>query len=140
MNAALQQKIEELQRNLMQVTNEKVKALVKFAQLKQEHQLLIEMKIEISTLKESMESLECLTSSIHRLRLSLFKTKKSVTCEDVVSSISEVLNEIINEAKFVKTALGSSLPISWSGEGDTGYTGDNASTGTTHQECTKGLG
>ncbi|XLS75386.1 hypothetical protein HN51_032251 [Arachis hypogaea] len=185
MNAALQQKIEELQRNLMQVTNEKVKALVKFAQLKQEHQLLIEkldqetkyekaivsigerklithkrdeslknllkktylsrwigplyksgnevdsnpnnegkflnkrtscmdfarMKIEISTLKESMESLECLTSSIHRLRLSLFKTKKSVTCEDVVSSISEVLNEIINEAKFVKTALGSSLPI-----------------------------
>ncbi|XP_057736792.1 uncharacterized protein LOC130954074 [Arachis stenosperma] len=97
------------------------------------------MKIEISTLKESMESLECLTSSIHRLRLSLFKTKKSVACEDVVSSISEVLNEIINEAKFVKTALGSSLPISWSGEGDTGYTGDNASTGTTHQECAKGL-
>ncbi|KAL1317070.1 hypothetical protein HN51_069188 [Arachis hypogaea] len=209
MNAALQQKIEELQRNLVQVTNEKVKALVEFAQLKQEHQLLIEkldqetkhgkamvsigesklitherdgslknllkktylsrwigpldksgnevnsnpnnegkflnkrstsmdfarMKIEIATFKESMESLECLTSSIHRLRLSLFKTKESVACEDVVSNISEVLNEIINEAKLVKTALGSSLPISWSGEGDAGYTGDNGGSGTPHQEC-----
>ncbi|XP_015945338.2 uncharacterized protein LOC107470457 [Arachis duranensis] len=194
MNAALQQKIEELQRNLMQFLSRKLdqetkyeKAIVSIGERKlithkrdeslknllkktylsrwigplyksgnevdsnpnNEGKFLnkrtscmdfARMKIEISTLKESMESLECLTSSIHRLRLSLFKTKKSVTCEDVVSSISEVLNEIINEAKFVKTALGSSLPISWSGEGDTGYTGDNASTGTTHQECTKGLG
>ncbi|XP_057754456.1 uncharacterized protein LOC130973806 isoform X2 [Arachis stenosperma] len=34
MNVGLQQKIEELQKNLMQVTHEKVKALVEFAQLK----------------------------------------------------------------------------------------------------------
>ncbi|MED6119150.1 hypothetical protein PIB30_009252 [Stylosanthes scabra] len=210
MNAALQQKTEELQRNLAQVTNEKVQALVEYAQLKQEHQLLLEkldqetkhgkavvsigerklvtherdgslrnilkktylsrwigpldksgnevdsnpnnegkflskrstsmdfarMKIEIATLKESMESLECLTSSIHRLRLSLFKTKESVASEDEVSSVLEALNEIISEAKLVKTALGSSLPISWSVDGDAGYSGDNAgSSGTGHQEC-----
>ncbi|KAL4274191.1 hypothetical protein AHAS_AhasUnG0017600 [Arachis hypogaea] len=67
------------------------------------------------------------------------RPKESIACEDVVSGISEILNEIINEAKLVKTALGSSLPISWLGEGDAGYPGDNAGTNTTYQECTKGL-
>ncbi|XP_075488749.1 uncharacterized protein LOC142527728 isoform X2 [Primulina tabacum] len=41
-NAALQKKIEELQRNLLQVTNEKVKALMELAQLKQEKYVLQE--------------------------------------------------------------------------------------------------
>lgn len=41
-NAALQKKIEELQRNLFQVTTEKVKALMELAQLKQDYQLLQE--------------------------------------------------------------------------------------------------
>ncbi|XP_068467776.1 spindle pole body component 110 isoform X3 [Phaseolus vulgaris] len=41
-NSALQGKTEELQRTLLQVTNEKVKALMELAQLKQEHQLLLE--------------------------------------------------------------------------------------------------
>ncbi|XP_024017865.1 TATA element modulatory factor isoform X5 [Morus notabilis] len=41
-NTALQRKIEELQRNLLQVTNEKVRALMELAQLKQEYQLLKE--------------------------------------------------------------------------------------------------
>ncbi|XP_073026999.1 uncharacterized protein [Primulina eburnea] len=41
-NAALQKKIEELQRNLLQVTNEKVKALMELAQLKQEKYILQE--------------------------------------------------------------------------------------------------
>jgi len=35
--------------------------------------MFIRMKIENATLKESMESMERLTSSIHRLRLSLLK-------------------------------------------------------------------
>lgn len=183
-NAALQRKMEELQRNLLQVTNEKVKALMELAQLKQQYQLLQEksgqevkrgnvladiggkkllpferdgklknllkrtylrrwigtldisgdeaevyhnnegklfsgrsnsmdfarMKIEHATLKESMESIEHLTSSIHRLRLPLMKAKESVT--------SEALDDIISEAKLVKTALGSSLPVSWSAEAD----------------------
>ncbi|KAB5520669.1 hypothetical protein DKX38_024988 [Salix brachista] len=39
-NAALQKKTEELQRNLLQVTNEKVKALMELAQLKLEYQQL----------------------------------------------------------------------------------------------------
>ncbi|XP_073308820.1 uncharacterized protein [Primulina huaijiensis] len=41
-NAGLQKKIEELQRNLLQVTNEKVKALMELAQLKQEKYVLQE--------------------------------------------------------------------------------------------------
>ncbi|WJX59943.1 hypothetical protein P8452_45210 [Trifolium repens] len=204
-NSALQIKTEELQRNLLQVTNEKVKALMELAQLKQEHQLLLEkldhetkqgvdtgerklvirerdgtlknllkksylkrwigpldvggkevdssphnegnflnqrsssvdfarMKIENATLKESMDSMEHLTSSIHRLRLSLWKVKESVTSEGSVSSVLEVLNGVINEAKLLRTALGSSLPISWSVETEVGYTGDREGVDTVHQE------
>ncbi|KAK9287549.1 hypothetical protein L1049_015970 [Liquidambar formosana] len=190
---ALQKKIEELQRSLQQVTNEKVKALMEFAQLKQENQLLQEkvgheikqgkyladvgdrrivshgrdgrlknllkktylnrwigtldslgtdaeaqlnnernfssrrsnynmdfarMKIENATLKESMESIEHLTSTIHRLRFSLLKAKESGTSEGTVKSMSEAVDNIITEAKLVKTALGSSLPVSWSADAD----------------------
>ncbi|KAJ8769025.1 hypothetical protein K2173_024021 [Erythroxylum novogranatense] len=189
-NAALQKKVEELQRNLLQVTNEKVKALMELAQLKQEYQLLVQeriepeikqgnaflgirkrflinerdgplrnllkktsltrwigaldlsgnetgahqngegnfnsarsnnmdfarMKIENATLKEGMESMEHLTSSIHRLRLAIVKVKESIPCVDNFLGISEALDNIISEAKIVKTALGSSLPISWSAD------------------------
>ncbi|KAI3964327.1 hypothetical protein MKW92_043410 [Papaver armeniacum] len=41
-NAALQEKMDELQKNLLQVTNEKVKALMELAQLRQEYQVLQE--------------------------------------------------------------------------------------------------
>ncbi|KAF7127625.1 hypothetical protein RHSIM_Rhsim11G0152600 [Rhododendron simsii] len=205
-NASLQKKVEELQRNLLQVMNEKVKALMELAQLKQNYQRLQEydsfsftlfetsivvirkinlemkqgkvlaeggenriqervgslknllkrtylkrwvgtldspgneaeanlnyegnlgnkgsnyrmdvarMKIENATLKESLESMEHLTSAICRLRLSLLKVKE--TYEDSVSGASEALNSIVTEAKLVKTALGSSLPVSWSAEAD----------------------
>ncbi|RVW31333.1 hypothetical protein CK203_046248 [Vitis vinifera] len=76
------------------------------------------MKIENATLKESMESIEHLTSSIRRLRLTLLEAKESVTSGGTVSSVLEALDDIINEAKLVKTALGSSLPVSWSAEAD----------------------
>ncbi|KAA8545768.1 hypothetical protein F0562_020781 [Nyssa sinensis] len=189
-NAALQKKMEELQRNLLQVTNEKVKALMELAQMKQEYQLLQEkisqeikqgklladiggkrifqerdgklknllkktylrrwigtldpngdeaeahlnyegnaanrrtnysldfarMKIENATLKESLESMERLTSSVRRLRLSLIKVKESTTSECTVTSMSETLDDIYTEANLVKTALCSSLPVSWSAE------------------------
>ncbi|XP_023553791.1 kinetochore protein SLK19 isoform X1 [Cucurbita pepo subsp. pepo] len=185
-NAALQRKTEELQRNLLQVTHEKVKALMELAQVKEELQLLKEksvddlkrgagtverklvsheregklkgllkasylrrwvgmpeisgseaavyvdneenyssrksavdfarMKIENATLRESIESMEQLTTSIHRLRLSLLKAKESGTSEGPTSSVLEALKGIINEAKLIKTALSSSLPISWSAE------------------------
>ncbi|XP_065870901.1 uncharacterized protein [Euphorbia lathyris] len=191
-NAALQKKLEELQRNLLQVTNEKVKALMDFAQLKQEYQQFQEktgheiqpgnsladtggkklipydrdgrlknllkktylkrwigesdlggseeeaqlnsegilsskrfnnidfatMKIENATLKESLESMDHLTSSIHRLRLAVLKVKESVACEDTDLNTAEALRGIISEAKLLKTALGSSLPISWAAETD----------------------
>ncbi|KAL2349541.1 hypothetical protein Fmac_003541 [Flemingia macrophylla] len=210
-NSALQSKTEELQRNLLQVTNEKVKALMELAQLKQEHQLLLEklghetkqgkgvvntverklltrekdgalknllkksylrrwigpmdvranevnssshnegkffnhrsssmdfarqvMKIENATLKESMESIEHLTSSIHKLRLSLLKAKESLNSEGTISSVSEILNDVIHEAELLRTALGSSLPTSWSVEADISYIGYGVSSDTGHQEC-----
>ncbi|KAG5061711.1 hypothetical protein JHK87_002740 [Glycine soja] len=208
-NSALQGKTEELQRNLLQVTNEKVKALMELAQLKQEHQLLLEKfghepkqgkgvvntgdrqlvtrerdgtlknllkksylrrwigpldvsgnevdsssnnegkifnhrsssmdfarhVIENATLKESMESMERLTSSIHRLRLSLLKATESVISEGTISGVSEILNDVIHEAELLRTALGSSLPTSWSAEADISYIGYNVGSDTGHQEC-----
>ncbi|KAG8368490.1 hypothetical protein BUALT_Bualt15G0051100 [Buddleja alternifolia] len=183
-NAALQKKIEELQRNLLQVTNEKVKALMELAQLKQERYMLQEktvedkvqgkhmgetgerkiiqekdgklknllkrtyltrwvggsdgndadshvnydksnyhmdfarMKIENATLKESLESMEHLLSSVRRLRITLLKVKDSAKAESGNTSCFEALDRIIAEAKLVKMALSSSLPISWSAETD----------------------
>ncbi|GMJ06822.1 maternal effect embryo arrest 13 [Hibiscus trionum] len=180
-NAALQKKIDELHRNLLQVTNEKVKALLELAQLKRRYQLLqekisnemkqgnvlaevadrrivtyekdgklknllkktylrrwvgaldaggneaeappnsmdfISLRIENATLKESMESIDYLTSTVHRLRLSLLKVTELINSEDTDTSASLTLDEIITEAKLVRTALGSSLPVSWSAEGD----------------------
>ncbi|KAF5195971.1 Myosin heavy chain-related protein, partial [Thalictrum thalictroides] len=46
--AAIQKKMEELQRNLQQVTNEKVKALMELAQHKQDYQILQEMTQRVS--------------------------------------------------------------------------------------------
>ncbi|KAJ7946172.1 Myosin heavy chain-like protein [Quillaja saponaria] len=191
-NSALQRKVEELQRNLQQVTNEKVTALMELAQLKLEHHLLLKnlgqenkqvnfagigesklttherdgrfrnlmkktylrrwigpvgvsgneadvdpniegklftqrsngmdfarMKIENATLKESVECLERLTSSVHKLRLSLLQAaKESAVCKDTNAGISEILGDIVGEVKLLKTALCSSLPISWSAEAD----------------------
>ncbi|KDO57912.1 hypothetical protein CISIN_1g006179mg [Citrus sinensis] len=198
-NSALQKKIEELQRNLFQVTTEKVKALMELAQLKQDYQLLQEkicnemkeekvlagngekriviperdgrlrnllkktnlrrwigtldfsgnegqadlniregistrrsnsidfarMRIENATLKESLENMDHLISSIRRLRLSLSKVKELATSEDTIGSMSETLDDIITEAKLVKTALGSSLPVSWIAESDDGSINEN---------------
>ncbi|KAL1833715.1 hypothetical protein ACET3Z_003366 [Daucus carota] len=189
-NAALQNKLEDLQRNLLQVTNEKVNALMELAQLKQDYYLLQEkviqeikqgnplpgtgekrivqdrdgklknilkktyfrkwidpqdasgieavtdlykegttrekvsnlsmdsarMKVENAALRESLESMHHLTLSVHRLRLSLLKVRESILSMGAVTSCIETLNNIIYEAKLVKTALGSSLPVSWSAE------------------------
>lgn len=46
-----------------------------------------------------------------------------MTSQGTITVMSESLDEIINEAKLVKTALGSSLPISWSAEAETGLDG-----------------
>ncbi|KAK9164311.1 hypothetical protein Syun_005213 [Stephania yunnanensis] len=209
LNVALQKKIEELQRNLRQVTNEKVKALMELARLSNEWCYLFafviccfyeciqsivhgmkhrtsadekgersnpapaierggklksllkktrlsnlisgldyrgnedhahlsnydddgtsikpkypvdfaRLRIENATFKESIESLEHLTTTIHTLRLSLMKARDAETSPDEVGSITEALEEVIDEAKLVKTALGSSLPVSWSAEAESG--------------------
>ncbi|CAA0814238.1 myosin heavy chain-related [Striga hermonthica] len=184
-NAALQKKVEELQRNLLQVTNEKVKALMELAQLRQDQYSLHEkssqesvqgkpaseifggeikagqekdsklknllrksyltrwvggsegsgadthhmdfarMKIENATLKESLESMDHLLSSVRRLRISLFKVKDSsnMSSTENTSYLSTTIDQIIVEADLVRTALGSSIPISWSAEADQSHDG-----------------
>ncbi|GFY90054.1 myosin heavy chain-like protein [Actinidia rufa] len=83
------------------------------------------MKNENATLKESLECMEHLTSAVRRLRLSLLKVKELVTSEDTVTGMAEALEDIVTEAKLVKTALGSSLPVGWSAEADVEPTGDS---------------
>ncbi|XP_039002805.1 early endosome antigen 1-like isoform X6 [Hibiscus syriacus] len=78
----------------------------------------VRLRIENATLKESMESIDLLTSTVHRLRLSLLKVMELINSKDSDTSSLETLDEIITEAKLVKTTLGSSLPVTWSAEGD----------------------
>ncbi|KAL0356918.1 UNVERIFIED_CONTAM: hypothetical protein Scaly_1377500 [Sesamum calycinum] len=181
-NAALQKKVEELQRNLLQV-----KALMELAQLKQERYMLQEkisqdkiqgkqsgeiaerrivpekdgklknllkksyltrwvggsdgsnadahhhyektthhmdfarMRIENASLKESLESMEHLLSSVRRLRITLLKVKDSAAAKTENGMHVEALNQVIAEANLVKTALSGSLPVSWSAETDQLY-------------------
>ncbi|GAB2253250.1 hypothetical protein Droror1_Dr00006097 [Drosera rotundifolia] len=188
-NAALQKKLDELQRGLLQVTNEKVKALIELANLKKDYELLKEkinrgsiqeklqpvevrmcvtsgkegrlknllnnnylkrwvggvehdssrggsssssegyfsgkrhgysidearLKIENATLRDTIGSIEHLTSVVRKLRLSLVKANDLFTSDPIAIS-SRTLDEIISEARLVKTALGTSLPLSWSGD------------------------
>ncbi|KAJ4815367.1 myosin heavy chain-like protein [Rhynchospora pubera] len=180
MNEALLKKIEELQKNLSQVTNEKVKALMELAKLKQDIQLLQQdsgnnprhggqasndlaivkrnkiqeegklkniikktylrrwisnaqddagtdakeysvnlarLKIENATFHESIANMERLTSSIHRLHVSLMKVQEDLKSEAGPSENTyEALSSVITESNLMKTALGSVLPISWSGD------------------------
>ncbi|KAL0422536.1 UNVERIFIED_CONTAM: hypothetical protein Slati_3276500 [Sesamum latifolium] len=177
-NAALQKKVEELQRNLLQVTNEKVKALMELAQLKQERYMLQE-KISQDKIqgKQSGEIAERRTvpekdgklknllkksyltrwvggsdgndadahhhyekTSHHmdfaRLRITLLKVillyvmfsrSSSISVKDSAAAETEngmhfeALDQVIAEANLVKTALSSSLPVSWSAETDQLY-------------------
>ncbi|KAJ9551988.1 hypothetical protein OSB04_016033 [Centaurea solstitialis] len=83
--------------------------------------MLCSMKIEYLALKESLESMGHLTNSIHRLRLSLVKViLKLRLClveeSDSVDEKSEIIENVDTEAKLLKTALATSLPVSWSGD------------------------
>ncbi|CAE5982079.1 unnamed protein product [Arabidopsis arenosa] len=181
-NAALQQKVDELQRNILQVTNEKVRTLMELAQLRQEYQSLREklsgtrgeettensgrigfsnekegrlknmwkksyinrwidpssrggshlnteadyasnidysrMKVEYAAIKENLESMGHLTTSIRRLRLALLKVKETNDTETTARSCEVAIANILVEATHLKTALGISIPISWSAESD----------------------
>ncbi|XP_010530702.1 PREDICTED: spindle pole body component 110 [Tarenaya hassleriana] len=187
-NVALQKKVEELQRNVLQVTNEKVRVLLELARLRQEYQSLKEkmaetggeekhenierriithekegrlknllkktninrwigvmepssrevgahlyseadyarMKIEYAAFKESLESMGHLTNSVRRLRLALLKVKESMDTEMAIGRYGEAINKIIMEANRLKTALGISIPISWSAEADAEASGDSS--------------
>lgn len=190
-HAAVQETVDELQKALLQATEEKVKALMELALLKQEYQQLLEktaeesrhvnvlanagerrivvhgrdgklknlwkktslkhwlgsvenlppvahpqrrsnhsmedarLQIENATLKESIHSLERLTSNVHKLRLSLMQVKRAPPVEGTCSASSRVVDEIVREAELVRIALGSALPLSWSGEGDMPFPDEN---------------
>ncbi|XP_024016499.1 uncharacterized protein LOC18026175 isoform X2 [Eutrema salsugineum] len=182
-NVALQQKVDELQRNVLQVTNEKVRTLLELARLREEYQSLRDkmtgsredvtteksggivisnekegrlknmwkksyinrwidpssreggshsnteaeyagnidysrMKVEYAALKESLESMGHLTTSIRRLRLALLKVKESNDTETAARRCEIAIANILVEATHLKTALGISIPISWSAESD----------------------
>eukprot|EP01018_Ginkgo_biloba_P006997 Gb_32602 [translate_table: standard] len=74
------------------------------------------LKVENASLQESMANMEHLTTSIHRLRLSLLKAKEDANISAPGEAALEAIDGIINEAQHIKTALGSSLPVSWSAE------------------------
>ncbi|KAG5122935.1 hypothetical protein JHK82_029672 [Glycine max] len=61
--------------------------------------------------------------------------KESVILEVTISGVSEILNDVIHGAELLRSALGSSLPTSWSLEADISYIGYNAGSDTGHQEC-----
>ncbi|CAL9115904.1 unnamed protein product [Musa textilis] len=189
LNKALEKKLEELQRNLSQVTNEKVKALMELAELKRDYQLLNEnrlhgikhgshmvdpgksttvqeqegklknilkrtylrhwmvhdqsqqdtnflksteensptnkadssiniarLKVENAALRESIANLEHLTSSIRRLHILLLKVQDEASSVGTKEGATQAVRNIVTEANQVKTALGGSLPVSWSGD------------------------
>lgn len=191
-NAALQRKVDELQRNVLQVTNEKVRNLMELARLRQEYQSLKDkmsgtrdgeiteksgrivmsnekegrlknmwkksyinrwidpssreggshsnteadyagnidyarMKVEYAALKESLESMGHLTTSIRRLRLALLKVKEMNDTETSARSCEVAISNILVEATHLKTALGISIPISWSAESDSESVADGES-------------
>ncbi|MQM09676.1 hypothetical protein Taro_042547, partial [Colocasia esculenta] len=183
-----QKKMEDLQRNLVQVTTEKVKALVELAQLKKDYQLLQDdsrhgeklvkcvaddvdkiivpqdrsakiknllkktylgrwvgkdsesgsgihndldgrspsnkndnysmdlarLKVENATLQESITSIGHLTSSMNKLRLSILKVMDDSRSAASAERATMALDAIFHEVDHLKTALSSSIPVSWS--------------------------
>ncbi|TVU00888.1 hypothetical protein EJB05_53666 [Eragrostis curvula] len=126
--------IDDLQKNLSQVRDEKVKVLMELAKVKEECMLLkgsggndhavckehsvdvARLKVENATLLESVATVERLTSSVHRLHIVLLKAYDDVKSAGSLESTYEALNSLITEANLMKTALGVVLPVSWSGD------------------------
>ncbi|KAL0907095.1 hypothetical protein M5K25_025638 [Dendrobium thyrsiflorum] len=73
------------------------------------------LKVENAALQESMLNLERLTSSVHRLHVSILKVRDNTASIGYSESL-EFLNSIMAEANQVKTAVGGSLPVSWSAD------------------------
>jgi len=59
-----------------------------------------------------------------------------VTSEGTISGVSEILSDVIHEAELLRTALGSSLPTSWSVEADISYIGYGVGSDRGDQEAT----
>nr|CAD1832423.1 unnamed protein product [Ananas comosus var. bracteatus] len=84
---------------------------------KTEHSVdIARLKVENATLQERIANLEHLTSTIRRLHISLLKAHDDVKSAVSPEGIYEALNSIITEASVMKTALGTVIPISWTGD------------------------
>ncbi|KAK9690508.1 hypothetical protein RND81_09G133200 [Saponaria officinalis] len=82
------------------------------------------LRIEYVTLKDSIQSLERLTSDIRKLRHSLIQAKMACSLKDPSTSTPRQVDDTIREAELLKIALSSALPLSWSGEGEVSSSGD----------------
>ncbi|KAL9238539.1 hypothetical protein vseg_012944 [Gypsophila vaccaria] len=168
--SAVQETVEELQKNLKLATEEKVKALLELSEVKQQYQQLLEktihgepqvkhlanseekipgvahyksetegiqnsqssnhsfdnarLRIEYVTLKDSIQSLERVTSDIRKLRHSLIQAKMACSLTDPSTSTPRQVDNTIREAEMLKIALSSALPLSWSGDGEVSSTGN----------------
>ncbi|CAO2815883.1 unnamed protein product [Amaranthus hypochondriacus] len=76
------------------------------------------LRIEIATLRESMQNLVRLTSDIRKLRVSLIQAKRTRSSKGASTNTTKKLDEIMKEAELVKTALSAALPLSWFAEED----------------------
>ncbi|KAM0857577.1 hypothetical protein ACQ4PT_048383 [Festuca glaucescens] len=86
---------------------------------------LARIKVENATLLESITTMERLTSLVHRLHNVLMKVYDDVKSGSCLESTYEALNSLITEANLMKTALGTVLPVSWSGDSSGAITSDN---------------
>ncbi|KAH9621427.1 hypothetical protein KSS87_004427 [Heliosperma pusillum] len=74
------------------------------------------LRIEYVTLKDSILSLERLTSDIRKLRHSLIQVKVALSSKGSLTGNQRQVDDTIREAEMLKIALSSALPLSWSGE------------------------
>ncbi|KAM0855638.1 hypothetical protein ACQ4PT_049642 [Festuca glaucescens] len=86
---------------------------------------LARIKVENATLLESIATMERLTSLVHRLHNVLMKVYDDVKSGSCLESTYEALNSLITEANLMKTALGTVLPVTWSGDSSGAITSDN---------------
>ncbi|XP_074275861.1 uncharacterized protein LOC141599670 isoform X2 [Silene latifolia] len=76
------------------------------------------LRIEYATLKDSVDSLERLTTDIRQLRLSLIQAKMTRSSKGAYMNPSRQLDETIRKAETLKNSLTSALQLSWTDDGD----------------------
>ncbi|KAH9606220.1 hypothetical protein KSS87_010267 [Heliosperma pusillum] len=76
------------------------------------------LRTEYSTVKDSIDSLERVTTDISKLRLSLIQVGKTRSSKGAYMNPSRQVDETIRKAKTLKISLTKTLGLSWKDEGD----------------------